>query len=62
MWNIDSTNRLIKEMSQSTETGELVGLFFDHVRRSAHERRRAEALMIETQRHMCTYIQVRKGL
>jgi phosphoserine phosphatase RsbU/P len=34
MWTIHSTTRLLKEMSQSTEPGELVRLFFDHVRRS----------------------------
>lgn len=34
MWNIESTARLLKEMSQSTKPGELVRLFFDHLRRS----------------------------
>ena len=32
MWNTQSTTRLLKEMSQSTDPGELVRLFFDHVR------------------------------
>jgi phosphoserine phosphatase RsbU/P len=34
MWTIQSTARLLREMSQLTEPGELVRLFFDHVRRS----------------------------
>jgi sigma-B regulation protein RsbU (phosphoserine phosphatase) len=34
MWNIHSTTRLLKEMSQSTEPGALVRLLFDHLRRS----------------------------
>ena len=32
MWTIQSTTRLLKEMSQSPDAGELVRLFFDHVR------------------------------
>jgi sigma-B regulation protein RsbU (phosphoserine phosphatase) len=32
VWNTQSTTRLLKEMSQSTDPGELVRLFFDHVR------------------------------
>jgi sigma-B regulation protein RsbU (phosphoserine phosphatase) len=34
MWNIESTIRLMNEMSRSTDPGELIRLFFDHVRRS----------------------------
>src|SRR6476661_4029896 len=34
MWDIQTTARLLKEMSQSTEAGELVRLFFDHIRPS----------------------------
>jgi phosphoserine phosphatase RsbU/P len=34
MWDIQSTARLLKEMSQSTEPSELVRLFFDHIRQS----------------------------
>jgi len=34
MWDIQSTARLLKEMSQSTEPSELVRLFFDYIRRS----------------------------
>ena len=40
MWNIESTTVLLKEMSQSTEPGELVRLFFEHVRRSVDVQRR----------------------
>lgn len=32
MWNTQSTTRLLKEMSQSTDPGELVRIFFDYVR------------------------------
>jgi sigma-B regulation protein RsbU (phosphoserine phosphatase) len=39
MWNIESTTVLLKEMSQSTEIGELVRLFFEHVRRSVDVQR-----------------------
>ena len=39
MWNIESTTRLLKAMSQSTEPDELVRLFFDHVRRSVDVQR-----------------------
>jgi sigma-B regulation protein RsbU (phosphoserine phosphatase) len=39
MWNIQSTSRLLKEMSQSTEPGELVRLFFDHIQQSVDVRR-----------------------
>ena len=34
MWNIESTTVLLKKMSQSTEPGELVRLFFNHIRQS----------------------------
>jgi sigma-B regulation protein RsbU (phosphoserine phosphatase) len=39
MWNIESTTVLLKEMSQCTELGELIRLFFDHVRRNVDVRR-----------------------
>ena len=39
MWTIESTTRLLKEMSESTEPGELVRRFFDHVRRSVDVQR-----------------------
>lgn len=39
MWNIHSTTRLLKEMSQSTEPGALVRLFFDHLRRNVDVQR-----------------------
>src|SRR6476646_9495938 len=39
MWTIQSTTRLLKEMSESTEPGELVRRFFDHVRRSVDVQR-----------------------
>jgi sigma-B regulation protein RsbU (phosphoserine phosphatase) len=34
MWTIESTTRLLKEMSQSTDAGDVVRLFFDHVRQN----------------------------
>jgi sigma-B regulation protein RsbU (phosphoserine phosphatase) len=34
MWDIHTTTRLLKEMSQSTDPGTLVRLFFDHLRRT----------------------------
>jgi len=39
MWNIQSTTRLLKEMSQPTDPGELVRLFFDHTRRNVDVQR-----------------------
>jgi phosphoserine phosphatase RsbU/P len=39
MWDIKSTTRLLKEMSQSSEPGELVRLFFDHIRQSVDVQR-----------------------
>jgi sigma-B regulation protein RsbU (phosphoserine phosphatase) len=39
MWNIQSTARLLKDMSRSTEPGELVRLFFDHIRQSVDVQR-----------------------
>lgn len=39
MWVIDSTTKLLKEMSQSTEPSELVRLFFDHIRQSVDVQR-----------------------
>jgi phosphoserine phosphatase RsbU/P len=39
MWNIDSTTELLKHMSAAAEPGELVRLFFEHVRRSVHVER-----------------------
>jgi sigma-B regulation protein RsbU (phosphoserine phosphatase) len=39
MWNIDSTIRLLQQMSQSTDPGELVRLFFEHVWRSVDVQR-----------------------
>jgi phosphoserine phosphatase RsbU/P len=38
MWDIDSTTKLLKEMSRSTDRGELVRLFFDHIRQSVDMR------------------------
>jgi hypothetical protein len=53
MWNIDSTTELLKAMSASREpvTSAKTPMIGP-----------AGALMIKTQRHMCTYIQARKGL
>ncbi|HEY8751737.1 MAG TPA: SpoIIE family protein phosphatase, partial [Tepidisphaeraceae bacterium] len=39
MWNIQTTTRLLKQMSQSTDPCELVRLFFDDLRRSVDVRR-----------------------
>lgn len=39
MWNIESTTRLLKEMSRCSEPRELVRMFFDHVRRTVDVRR-----------------------
>jgi hypothetical protein len=39
MWDIQTTARLLKEMSQSNEPGELVRLFFDHIRQCIDVRR-----------------------
>jgi sigma-B regulation protein RsbU (phosphoserine phosphatase) len=39
MCTIQSTTRLLKEMSRSTDPGELLRLFFDHVRRSSDVQR-----------------------
>src|SRR5512132_2713423 len=39
MWNIQSTTRLLKEMSQASEPGILIRLFFDHIRRSGDVKR-----------------------
>jgi sigma-B regulation protein RsbU (phosphoserine phosphatase) len=39
MWNIESTTVLLKEMSQSTDPGELVRLFFEHARGSVDVQR-----------------------
>jgi sigma-B regulation protein RsbU (phosphoserine phosphatase) len=39
MWEIRSTARLLKSMSQSTDPGELVRLFLDHIRQSVEVRR-----------------------
>ena len=34
MWDVDSTTKLLKEISRSTEPGELVRLFFEYTRRN----------------------------
>lgn len=39
MWNIQSTTRLLKDMSTSAEPGDLVRLLFDHIRQSIHVER-----------------------
>jgi sigma-B regulation protein RsbU (phosphoserine phosphatase) len=39
MWQIESTIQLLKEMSRSTEPGELIRLFFDYIRQSFDVRR-----------------------
>lgn len=39
MWDLDSTALLLKNMSTSTEPGELVWLFFEHIRQAVDMRR-----------------------
>ena len=39
MWDIESTTVLLKDMSQCTEPGELVRLFFEHIRQSVDVQR-----------------------